>query len=250
MDLLSCDNPQDAIRSLSIIYGVDRSKIEQVYLGHWPDFMSDDQYVECVQSQYFPWLMASHVGGKLSCDLGKIAYYHRTRYDGSDTWFSGGLLCSGDGAVDFLNKTRHLYADYDFDEISGKCTANIRERSELEGSGVTRGGGPYAFDTFDDARYGVGENYDTPEMFCGPRWQGWCSEGQVATDLIEIVKKSLKPVIVKFIGSTSEPERYTTGLWDYLYRITNDMDYKPYTHTFAGRGVSVAANRIVSIIDL
>lgn len=71
MDLLSCDNPQDAIRSLSIIYGVDRSKIEQVYLGRWPDFMSDDQYFESVQSQYFPWLMASHVGGKLSCDLGK-----------------------------------------------------------------------------------------------------------------------------------------------------------------------------------
>lgn len=87
-------------------------------------------------------------------------------------------------------------------------------------------------------------------MFCGPRWQGWCSEGQVAADLIEIVKKSLKPVIVKFIGNTSEPERYTTGLWDYLYRITNDMDYTPYTHTFAGRGVNVAANRIVSIIDL
>ena len=42
MDLLSCDNPEDAIRSLSLIYGVDREKIEQVFLGHWPDFVLDD----------------------------------------------------------------------------------------------------------------------------------------------------------------------------------------------------------------
>lgn len=250
MDLLSCDNPEDAIRSLSLIYGVDKEKIEQVFLGHWPDFVLNELGYESFDSAYFPWLMAHHVGGKLSCDLSEIAYYHRTRYDGSDTWFSRGLLCSNDGAIDFLNKTRYLYIGYKFEEICGKCTANIRERTELEGSGEVKGGGPYAFDTFDDARYGVGDNYDTPEMFCGPRWQGWCSEGQVATDLIEILKKGLKPVIVKFIGNASDPERYTTGLWHYLYRIANGLEYMPFTHTFIGRGVNVPAVRIISIIDL
>ncbi|WP_179057749.1 hypothetical protein [Pseudomonas taiwanensis] len=250
MDQLSCDNPQDAIRSLSIIYGVPQDKIENVYLGDWPDYLDNDQYAESIDYQYIPWLMGSHVGGKLSYDLGEIVYYHRTRYDGSSTWFNGGLLCSNDGAIDFLNKTRHLYNGYNFDKIVGICTANIRDRTESEGSGVTRGGGPYAFDTLDDAKYGIGDNYDAPEMFCGPRWKGWCSDAEVATDLIEIIKKNLKPVVVKFTGNTSDPERYTTGLWDYLYRITHGMDYEPYTHTFAGRGVNVSANRIISLIDI
>ena len=128
---------------------------------------------------------------------------------------------------------------------------NIRERTDLEGVGSSRsGGGPYAFDTFEDAKYGIGENYETPEMFIGPRWGGWCGPVEAATDLIEILSRSLKPVIVKFIGKVEDQERYVTGLWHYLYRVANGLEYMPYTHTFLGRGVSVPYERIISVIDL
>lgn len=250
MDLLSCDDPQDAIRSLSLIYGVDSRKIEQVFLGHWPSFMDEDQHLESFDSPYFPWLMAHHFNSTMRCDLGDIAYYHRTLYDGTPSWFNRGLLSSDEGSIDFLHKTRHLFDGYDFDKILGICSANIRDRTELESTGHTRGGGPYAFDTFDDARHGVGNNYDAPEMFCGPRWEGWCESGQVATDLIDKVKNHLSPVIVKFSGRTLDPERYTTGLWYYLYRKCFELDHKPFTHTFQACGVSVSHDRIISIIDI
>ncbi|MBF8755512.1 hypothetical protein [Pseudomonas guariconensis] len=249
MDSLSCDSPQDAIRTLSTIYGVDECVIERVHSGHWPEFMNDDP--QSFNVDYFPWLMAHHVGGKLNCEFTHAAYYHRTRYDGTEEWFNKGLLSSAEGAVEFLLKTRELYQGYDFDKILGISQANVRERTELESTNPYRdGGGPYAFDTFDDARFGVGDNYDTPEMFLGPRWGDWCGPEQAATDLRELISKNLKPVVVKFKGKVEDQERYATGLWHYLYRIKNDMEYTPYTHTFLGRGISVPRDNILSLIDL
>jgi hypothetical protein len=248
-EMFSCDNPRDAIRTLSLIYGVEAAKIERVYLGQWPNFLQEDFH--SFDSEHFPWLMADHVDGQLNYEFQEAAYYHGTRYDGTEVWFKKGLLSSAEGAVDFLHKTRSLYADYDFERILAICEGNIRDRTNLEGVGPSRsGGGPYAFDTFEDAKYGVGENYDTPEMFIGPRWEGWGGPVQAATDLMEILRRSLRPVIVKFIGKVENQERYATGLWHYLYRVADGLEYMPYTHTFLGRGVSVPYERIISVIDL
>ncbi|PSS59214.1 hypothetical protein [Pseudomonas sp. BBP2017] len=249
LKIFSCDDPKDAIRTLSLIHGVEAAEIERVYLGDWPDFLQQD--FNSFDSEFFPWLMADNVNGKLNCEFQEAAYYHRARYDGSETWFDNGLLSSGEGAVEFLHKTRSSYEGYDFDQILAICEVNIRERTDLEGGGTLKsGGGPYAFDTFEDAKYGIGENYETPEMFIGPRWGGWCGPTEAATDLIEILSRSLKPVIVKFIGKVEDQERYTTGLWHYLYRVANGLEYMPFTHTFLGRGVTVPYERIISVIDL
>lgn len=50
---------------------------------------------------------------------------------------------------------------YNFEVIYRNFMANIRERTELEVSGATECDGSYVFENFDDAKYGVGESYNT-----------------------------------------------------------------------------------------
>ncbi|WP_449105417.1 hypothetical protein [Pseudomonas mohnii] len=127
--MFSCDSPRDAIKTLSLINGVDAKEIEKVCLGDWPEFLKKD--FNSFDSEYFPWLMADHVNGRLNCEFQEATYYHRARYDGTDAWFDNGLLSSAEGAVEFLHKTRSLYVGYDFERILTICEENIADSTTL-----------------------------------------------------------------------------------------------------------------------
>lgn len=251
MIFISCDDRGDAIRSLAHIYGVDVGLVDAVAAGHWPRFIleSIDPYQDLFDSRYVPSLMAQHLSAKLDFNIGEVAYYHRTAYDGSADWFKEGLLASRDAATTFLNKIAQLILLDGEDRAI--ALANIKDRESGEGRGA---GGPYAFDVFDNARsaHQAGMDYSLPEFFAGDAWvkkYGVC----YAKPILDSLRKKLKPVVVKFSGIPSDPDGYITNLWQYVFRAWKGDPMSATSHypcTFLGAGKSVAADRIIHIIDL
>lgn len=251
MNVLGCDNQEDAKRSLASIYQVDIAKIDNVTKKDWPDFLRDSQttYLDTFDSRYVPTLMASHLAASLNWSFGEVAYYHRTAYTGSAEWFQEGLLASTPAARAFLSKVGELVA-IDNDHIA-LAVKNIEHRTLYEGQSE---GGPYAFDVFDDAKYAnrTGLDYSLPEFFMGSVWEGKYGVSH-ARDLREKLQKILRPVVVKFCAPPNNPDGYITNLWHYLFREWNDdpMDgCNHYPCTFYGDGKSVPVERIIKIIDL
>jgi hypothetical protein len=251
MIYISCDDKVDAIRSLARIYRVDVGLVDDVAAGHWPRFMlkSTDPYQDLFDSRYMPALMAQHLSTKADLEIGEVAYYHRTAYDCSADWFKEGLLASCEAANTFFNKIAQLVPLDGEDRAI--ALANIKDRESGEGRGA---GGPYAFDVFDNARsaHQAGMDYSLPEFFAGDAWvrkYGVC----YAKPIIDSLRKKLKPVVVKFSGASSDPDGYITNLWQYVFRAWKDEPMSETSHypcTFSGEGKSVAADRIIQIIDL
>lgn len=248
-DLLSCDNFEDAVRSLSQIYSVDESVILHVTKDNWPEF-AKDYTLDTFDSEYLPWLFGAHIGAEPDFNFERACYYHRALYDGSNEWFKEGLLPAHLGTEAFLRKTAHIYPD--FEKVLGLSLANVKDRSSMEGE---KQGGPYAFDVLDDAKKACrsGLDYSAPEFFCGRYWSNWSEDGRhAATDLIEKVKNHLKPVIVKFYSNTDSKDQYINNLWHYLFRAGEEDpdDSSHYPCTFHGGGKVVSQERIVSLIQI
>ncbi len=251
MSHLSCDDEADAVRTLARIYRVDVGLVEDVANGNWPSFILDstDSSGDLFASSNLPSQMAQHLSADPDWEIGEVAYYHRSAYDGSTDWFREGLLASCEAANAFLNKIANLVqldnADRDL------ALANIRDRECLEGSGS---GGPYAFDIFDNARYAdqAGMDYSLPEFFIGRVWANKYGCYQ-AVPILNALRGKLKPVVVKFSGVPSNPDSYITNLWHYVFRAWKKDPMSATSHypcTFKGAGKSVPADRIIQIIDL
>lgn len=251
MILLGCDDITHAIKTLASIYQVDVSMIEKVANGDWPDFLNapDSCYRDTFGSPYLPSLMATHLKASPNWDFGEVTYYHRAAYDGTPEWFEGGLLDSLSGARTFLTKVAMLVSIAESDVVL--AIKNIEERNAFEGMSS---GGPYAFDTFDDAKSAdcTGLDYSLPEFFVGSVWQAKNGVAH-ARELREQLQKFLKPVIVKFSAIPGDPDGYLNNLWQYIYRA-HQREPMPlgshYPCTFIGGGKSISADKIVEIFDV
>lgn len=251
MTSLGCDGITHAINTLAAIYQVDVGVISNVANGDWPDFLNipDDRHQEIFSSAYLPSLMATHLKTSPNWNFGEVAYYHRTAYDGTLEWFEDGLLDSISGAQVFLKKAGRLIA---IDECDvAMAIKNVEERSAFEG---VSSGGPYAFDTFDDAKSAdyTGLDYSLPEFFIGTVWQAKYGFSH-AQKLRELLQKSLKPVIVKFSAFPCDPDRYINNLWQYIYRAYQGEPMPQGSHypcTFIGGGKSIPGEKIIEIFDL
>lgn len=194
--------------------------------------------------------MASHLQATSpNWNFGEVAYYHRTCYDGTAEWFQEGLLASIPAAHAFLNKVEKFIPITSADRSN--AIANIRERNGFEGLGS---GGPYAFDIFEDASGAdqTGCDYSTPEFFVGNVWLG-SNEFACAKNHIDLLRATLKPVIVKFSAIPSDPGIYICNLWQYIFRSFKGMPKSigsDYAYTFIGGGQSIPASKILEIIDL
>jgi len=248
---LGCDNITHAIKTLAAIYQVDVGRIGNVANGDWPDFLNapDSCYQDIFGLPYLPSLMATYLKCLPNCDFGEVTYYHRTAYDGTLEWFEDGLLDSISGAQTFLTKAARLVSIAENDVVL--AIKNIEERNAFE---RMSSGGPYAFDTFDDAKSAdcTGLDYSLPEFLVGTVWQAKYGVSH-AQELREQLQKFLKPVIVKFSACPSDPDRYINNLWQYIYRA-HQREPMPqgscYPCTFIGGGKPIPAQKIIEIFDL
>ncbi|MFZ6843890.1 hypothetical protein [Undibacterium sp. RuTC16W] len=243
---LSCDNIDDAIRSLATFYKVKEELIIEVYQQNWPDFLGPGILNSEFTHEHFNWLMHKHVGAKNEmCCVFPAAYYHRSLYDGKPSWFDNGLLNSLDGSQAFLDKLYpHISNKKNFDFIAERTRENILTRTCNEGF---NGGGPHAFDRFDDARNAQisGLDYSVPEFFL--HRTGKC---EITNEFINICKKHLIPVVVKFVGKPSNAENYISNLWHYLYSRRFQIPLEPLVYTFVGRNESIKSGQILELLNL
>ena len=80
---LSCDNLEDAIRSLALVYDVDERRIYRVFYEDWPEFLPKFVEDEFFRDDRLVWCMAQH----LRCtDIDErillSAHYHRGLFNG------------------------------------------------------------------------------------------------------------------------------------------------------------------------
>lgn len=251
MTPLGCDDITHAIKTLAAIYQVGVGMIENVANGDWPDFLNapDIDYRDMFGSPYLPSLMSTHLKASPNWDFGEVTYYHRAAYDGTPEWFEDGLLDSLSGARTFLTKAARLVCIAESDVAL--AIKNIEERNAFEGMSS---GGPYAFDTFDDAKSAecTGLDYSLPEFFVGIVWQAKYGVSH-AKELREQLHKVLKPVIIKFSAIPRDPDGYISNLWQYVYRAYQGEPMPPGCHypcTFNGGGKPIPAQKIIEIFDL
>jgi hypothetical protein len=246
---LSCDNLEDAIRSLALAYAVDQTRIVQVFEKEWPDFLSEDEPIGIFQDNVLTWCMAQHMGcNDLTENSYATVHYHRGLFNGEKDWFSRGLLNSQEGAATFLTHLRKvLPADFDFDKIEDLSLSNIDQRTSGE---FEWGGGPYAFDRLDDALSAQrsGLDYSAPEFLMGSHWEIAKKSVYSSDALRDFCKQNFAPVIVKFIASNTRTHAYVNGLWHYLHNLRFGYDLIDCNYAFTGAGKTVQHERILELI--
>ena len=101
---LSCDDIDDAFRSLALFYGVTVDAVKSVYENSWPACLhSELRFCEFVDEQWV-WPLGRYLNSE-SCNYDLPAcFYHRTCFNGDPNWFSGGLLNAQEGATAFFTK--------------------------------------------------------------------------------------------------------------------------------------------------
>jgi hypothetical protein len=226
MDFIpSCDDRIDAVDTLARLYGTTNLSIESITGDKWPAFVEwEDGYSPFESWELLNYLFGVQLGVTWECRLTDAAFYHRTRYDGSDRWFYEGIKDAQFGAAKLLEYIRPQLKEQQFERALSCALANIADRDQ--GLNYV---GPYAFNTFGEARAAevAGLYYDVPEFLTGHRF--W---NQDFSDLVAgLIRENLKPVIVKFKAPVSDTERYVTSLWHYLYRVDHGMELIPLTHS-------------------
>jgi hypothetical protein len=246
---LSCDNVEDAIRSLALAYDIEKEKINRIFQEEWPDFLPYDVENDIFQDERLTWCMAQYMRchDVAGCNL-LSTHYHRGLFNGDKNWFRHGLLNSKDGAAAFLEYLRpNLPAGCDFESIKSMALSNILDRTKGE---FEWGGGPYAFDRLDDAKSAqkMGLDYSTPEFFMGKIWELTSHSPCSAKALIEVCRKNFRPVVVKFTAESSRIRAYVNNLWHYLHRKKFHIDIEPNCYTFIGGGLTVSKGQILELI--
>lgn len=236
---LSCDSYQDAIRSLSIFYGVDYAAIANMVEHNWPAVLpSSVEYCEFLDERLH-FIFMSYLGiANFPDAMFDVAFYHRTRFDGHEGWFDQGVLNAQDGVVAFFKKIEPELSIYSwFDLVRSRSIANVIDRNRCE---INRG--PHAYDTFFDAAYGQGRsNFDVPEFALTSA--GFCVE-----EFVVFCRERLKPVIVKFLAKPVSLSRYILSLWFFVFREKFGLEGDPLYFNFYGGGACVPNEKIVELI--
>lgn len=251
---LSCDNVNDAIRSLAIAYNVTENQIRHVYEKEWPDFLPEDSPDSVFTSHEFGELalrMSGHLKSNISNFNHTVAYYHRCLYNGDSNWFKVGLLNSVDGTDAFLEHLRpHLKEERDFELAKNRSHKIIERRSATAG---TSSGGPHAFDVLACAKgeYSGDMDYSIPEFLIQNEWDSNPDTTQVRNRLTAICKKIFKPVVVKFLDNPRRiNERYLNSLWYYLHLKRFIIEAPVVGCAFLGQGRTVPYSQFIEIISL
>lgn len=240
----SCDNKEDAFRSLANIYTVTEKEIERI-LTH-PDIVEIAKSDTELLSPYFPAVINQLLKSTPRYELTHAAYYHSTSYDGSPSWFDEGLLGSSAGIRRFIEKISALIPEENREAALKESCRIVAFRSELEGS-TAKGTGPYAWNTLAAASSSEnGIRYQIPEAIQDLWGNSFVGHGDLI-DLDGVIREKLKPVVVKFKGATSDLETYCSVLWGYLLSENGDTHL---THTFIGNGVGIPRENILAIINV
>jgi len=240
----SCDQRQDAIRSLSEIYAVSTEKIESVLQA--PEVLQIAERYSEINSVGFHFVVCHLLKASPRADITHACYYHSTSYGGCPSWFDEGLLGSSQGVERFLDKiTEGLPPEK---QLLAKQAARgiVKLRSENEGS-TAEACGPYAWNTLTAASSSPsGVRYRVPEAIRDLWSPSFCRSGELV-DLREIIEDRLKPVVVKFKGTISDINDYCATLWAYL--LSDDGECH-LTHTFRGNGLAIPKEDIIAVMDV
>ncbi len=238
----SCDNREDAIKSLSEIYVVSIEEIDGVLREHHVREIAEDLPNITVPNLLY--VMSSLLKASSRTDITHACYYHSTSYSGCPSWFDEGLLGSSQGVErfldkisDFLSPEMQLAAKQEFRRV-------VTDRSENEGF-TAEMRGPYAWDTFTAASSSQnGINYRVPEALLPSCFYG---NEELANELGGIIAERLKPIVVKFKGKVSNFDTCCATLWAYLLRDNGECHL---THTFMGNGQAIPKDDIVALMNV
>lgn len=242
--LPSCDDRDDAVRSLAKIYGVSVRDVERVLLT--PEVIEIAQRYDEIGKPGFHFVVAHLLKASPQYEFTHACYYHSTSYDGDPSWFDEGLLGTSQGVERFLGKIIEWIPEEYRRAVLAESRRLVRCRSEFEGS-KSESCGPYAWNTLAAASSAdSGIRYRIPEAI-QDLWtpSGIGSGGLI--DLSGIVEDKLRPVVVKFKGKTSDIDDYCSVLWACL--LSDDRECH-LTHTFHGKGVAVPPEDILEIIEI
>jgi hypothetical protein len=240
----SCDNKEDAIRSLAGIYAVPTEEIERVL--RTPEVQEIAESYDQIDTPGFHFVVCHMLKASPRADITHAYYYHSTSYDGCPTWFDEGLLGSSQGVVCFLEKITEWVPQEKRLDAKRTARAIVKLRSEYEGSTADTCG-PYAWNTLTAAsssRSGI--RYRVPEAIQDLWSPSFCGNGGLV-DLKGVIEERLKPVVVKFKGTISDLDDYCATLWAFL--LSDDGECH-LTHTFKGTGLSIPKEDIVALIDV
>lgn len=238
----SCDDRDDAIRSLSEIYGVTSQDIERV-LGS-SEVQGMATYGHQIESADFRDEVARQLGASPRGDVRHAFYYHSTSYGGCPSWFEEGLHGSSLGVECFLDKITELLPTGMHLDSKQAAKRIVELRSNHEGSTASQCG-PYAWNTFTAASISEsGQSFRIPEAIRDLRVRS--PDGEVF-DLAAIIRDRLKPVVVKLKGEISDIVDYSVTLWGYLLSDDGELHL---VHTFHGDGLSIPREDIVALIDV
>lgn len=240
----SCDNREDAIKSLAEIYTVSTEKIDGAIQAQVVQEIAE-VYSE-IQTDGFHFVVCSLLGASPRTDITHASFYHSTSYNGSISWFDDGLLGSSQGAGRFLDKIIEWLPPNKYLAAKQAVLEITQRRSEYEGS-TAEACGPYAWNTFTAASSSQnGIRYRVPEAI-----QDLCTGSMLAggksIDLNEIVKERLSPVVVKFKGKISNIDDYYASLWAYL--LSDDGECH-LCHSFAGDGRPIPKEEILALMEV
>lgn len=241
--LPSCDDREEAIKSLSFLYSVSTEKIAMILSD---PKMQKFTYFE-INSDPFHYIVNRTLDSSPRYDITHACYYHSTSYSGCESWFNEGLLGASEGVLHFLDKIAHLIIPQEqVPHIKQRAQAVVKCRSELEGSKIEKLG-PYAWNTFSAASAQVGgPSYSVPEAIQDLWSPSLCAEGGLI-DLSGIIKEHLKPVVVKFKGKTSNINTYCATLWAYL--LSGEDKYH-LAHTFQDNGLAIPKQDIIELMHV
>lgn len=240
----SCDDREDAIRSLAKIYSVSTGDIDRVLKA--PEVLEIAEVYSEIDTQGFHFVVCHLLKANPRTDVTHASYYHSTSYDGDRSWFDEGLLGTARGVGRFLDKiTEWIPAGNQL--LAKQASERIAKvRSEYEGSSA-EGTGPYAWNTFTAASSSPsGIRYRVPEAIQDLWSPSFCGAGG-RLDLNGIIRERLRPVVVKFKGKTSDINDYCATLWAYCLSDQGECHLR---HTFIGDGTAIPREDILALIDV
>lgn len=240
----SCDNREDAIRSLSEIYSVSTEEIARVLKT--PELQEISEVPPEINTTSFLFVVCHLLNASPGLEITHACYYHSTSYNGCPSWFDDGLLGSSQGAERFLEKIAELIPSDKKDVAETVVKSILKLRSECEGT-TAEASGPYAWDTLAAASSNPSAvRYRVPEAIRDLWSPSFYGTGGLV-DLSAVIQERLKPVVVKFKGEISHIDNYCISLWAYLL---SDDDERHLIHSFRGNGQTISKEDIVALIDV
>ncbi len=240
----SCDNREDAIRSLAEIYAVPTDEIDRVLRN--PEVQQIAEVYSEIDTRGFHFFVCHLLKASPRTDITQAYYYHSTSYNGCTSWFDEGLLGSSQGVERFLEKITEWIPPEKQSLAKQAARGIVTRRSEFEGS-TPEMCGPYAWNTFTAASSSSnGIRYRVPEAIQDLWSSSFCGGGG-GGDFSEIIEERLRPVVVKFKGGVSNIDDYSATLWAYLLSDDGECHLK---HTFTGNGLAIPREDIAELIDV